>query len=182
MDRTELERSLERLHGESWGWALACCGRDRELAEEALQTAYLRILSGQARFDNRSALRTWVFGVIRLSALEETRRRRLIRAREPGDDELSDLAADPAPGSDVLAEQAQLRESLVDALGTLSERQREVLDLVFYHDMTIEEAAGVMGISVGSARTHYSRGKKALAALLASARERPVISAREVAR
>ena len=175
MNRSELERSLEGLHAQSWGWALACCGRDRELAEEALQSAYLRILSGAARFDDRSAFRSWVFGVIRRTAWEEMRWRRLLRTREPTDDEATDLAIDPAPGADAAAEQAQLRETLVAALAALSVRQREVLELVFYHDMTVEEAAGVMAVSVGSARTHYARGKQALAATLAALRDRPAM-------
>ena len=48
----------------------------------------------------------------------------------------------------------------------LSPRQREVLHLVFFHELTVEEASHVMGIGVGSARTHYARGKDRMAALL----------------
>ena len=42
---------------------------------------------------------------------------------------------------------------------------------MFYHGMTIEEAAQVMNVSLGSARTHYKRGKAALAMEIAHLRE-----------
>lgn len=161
MDRTELERELERLHPECWGWALACTGRDRALAEDSLHTAYLKVLSGRALFGDRSRFKSWLFGVIRLTALEELRR--VNRWRAAGSALELSGAADEAPGADVLTEEAERNAALVAAMASLSERQREVLQLVFYHGMTIEAAAGVIGISVGSARTHYDRGKKALA-------------------
>lgn len=169
MERAELERELERLHTAAWSWALACCGRDRHVAEEALQTAYLRILSGQARFDGRSAFRTWVFGVVRRTALEEARTQRTRFARDTDDAQGIGRAIDTAPAADVDAERSDERAALLAALGELSPRQREVLQLVFYHGMTIEEAAHVMHVSIGSARTHYDRGKKALAIALAPA-------------
>jgi RNA polymerase sigma factor (sigma-70 family) len=166
MERSELECELARLHTESWGWALACCARDHELAEEALQTAYLRMISGRARFDGRSSVKTWVFGVIRFTAREEMRRRRFWTARNIGESAID--AADPSPGPDSVAESSERSAVLSAALISISPRQREVLQLVFYHGMTIEEAAAVMKISLGSARTHYERGKKALAQKLAS--------------
>ena len=162
MRPTHLERELERLHPECWGWALACCERNRERAEDCLQSAYLRILAGRARFDGRSTFRTWVFGVIRLVAMEDGRRQRLDATRVAGD-AYSVLAVDPAPTPDMLAEYSERSAALLAALATLSPRQREILHLVFYHDMSIEEAAQVMNVSLGSARTHYDRGKKALA-------------------
>jgi RNA polymerase sigma factor (sigma-70 family) len=165
MEQSELERELERLHSESWAWALACCSRDRELAEDVLQTAYLRVVSGRATFGGHSSVRTWMFGVIRLVAMEEVRRRTTRRAHHAGAESATGIA-DPAPGPDMIAERSEQRRLLLAALSGLSARQREVLQLVFYHGMTIEEAARVMTVSLGSARTHYKRGKEALARLL----------------
>src|ERR1700680_1895613 len=66
---------LERLRLESVGWARSCCRQDAEEAENVLQAVYLKICEGKAVFDGRSALRTWLFAVIRKTAAEGRRRR-----------------------------------------------------------------------------------------------------------
>lgn len=162
----ELEARLEALHGASFGWALHCCGGHAEDAEDVLQTVYVKVLSGRARFEGRSSLRTWLFGVIRLTALESRRRERAGAQRA----ELAALHMDPrgaeAAAPDAILDGDDGPDRLRDALGQLPPRQREVLHLVFYQEMSIREAADVMEISLGSARVHYDRGKKRLRSLL----------------
>ncbi|HEY0306109.1 MAG TPA: RNA polymerase sigma factor [Longimicrobiales bacterium] len=163
MSPNELEAWLERLHDESFGWALSCCSGDRPRAEDVLQNAYVRVISGRAAYGGRSLFRTWLFGVIRRVAQEEHRRLRIEHARttvleHPAARALAD---EPTPAAEIDAAQM-----LHAKLAQLPDRQREVLHLVFYQDMTIADAAEVMEISVGSARTHYERGKARLRSLL----------------
>lgn len=165
MDSAALRRQLEACHEESFAWALNCCRRDRGDAEEVLQTAYLKVLDGRARFDGRSQFRTWLFAVIRRTAAEWRRTAVLRRLRlMPVGQAMPAVAAPPPP--DHTLHDAERRAALEGALAALSERQRQVLLLVFYHGCTVDEAARVMGIGIGSARTHYARGKARLRALL----------------
>jgi RNA polymerase sigma factor (sigma-70 family) len=152
LDYAGLRQALEAHHVESYGWALSCCRRRREEAENVLQLVYVKVLSGKAVFDGRSSFKTWLFAVIRKTAAHEYRMeifRRLRLSQIPK--VLDEQAAGEPPG-------VELR--LKEALGKLPARQREVLQLVFYHDLSIVEAAKVMGVGIGSARTHYERGKK----------------------
>ena len=59
MTREDLTQEIERLHPASFSWALSCCRRDREEAEEVVQASYLKLLSGQARFAGRSSFKTF---------------------------------------------------------------------------------------------------------------------------
>lgn len=161
MDESELRVQLEQFHAVSYGWALSCCARNPMEAEDILQTAYLKILDGRARFDGRAAFKTWLFAVIRRTAADERRRGWLRWARLDGFSRESVDAVQPAARGDTLEQSEQL-QLFRESLAKLPRRQQEVLHLVFYQDLTIEDAAGVMGVSLGSARTHYARGKQRL--------------------
>lgn len=131
-----------------------------------MQSAYLKVIDGRAAFAEHAEFRTFLFGVIRRTARDE-RRRWAIRATLS----LGVLGRDhaepsvPHVGLATIIEDEQTH-ALVAALRQLSPRQREVLHLVFYQDLTIAAAADVLGISLGSARVHYERGKTQLRRLL----------------
>lgn len=160
MNRADLEQQLGDLHPASFAWALSCCGRDRDDAEEALQETYLKIFDGKARFEGRSTLKTWLFSVIRRTAAAR-RRLRWLRSWRFVEADLDGMSAgqESAEQRILYSERAS---ALLRAIGRLARRQREVIELVFYHDMTIEHAAQIIGVSIGTARVHYQRGKQRL--------------------
>lgn len=152
--------ALEAIHGQVFGWALSRCNYDRAVAEDLLQQAYVELLSGNARFDGRSSLKTFVFSVV--SNLANGRYRRLqtrlrLHAEHAAQAQTVTLPADDGDEA-----------AIWSAVQALPARQRDVIELVFAADMTIEEAAAVMGVSVGTGRQHYQRAKQALRARLAA--------------
>ncbi|MDX6447026.1 MAG: hypothetical protein QOH71_4100 [Blastocatellia bacterium] len=159
MDIAELKDELESLHSASFGWALNCCRRDRAEAEEVLQTVYLKILEGKACFRGEASLKTWLFAVIRKTAIGEHRKNLLRKLRWSDSSEQVEVAS-PLEQPGVAFEKSETQALFQNALKTLPSRQREALHLVFYQDLSLSEAAVVMGVSIGSARQHYERGKK----------------------
>lgn len=163
----DLPDLLESHHEAAYGWALSCCASHPGDAADVLQSTYQKILQGRARYKGVSSFRTWLFAVIRNTAAEE-RRKRWIRslrldkfARERENEPAQEESSEQLEGSE--------RTNLLrDALAKLPRRQREVLHLVFYQELTVEAAAEIMHVSIGSARTHYARGKQRLASLLRS--------------
>ena len=136
-----LRERLERHHFDASGWSLACCNHDEDLAHDVLHEAYLRVLDGRALYGAKSSFKTWLFGVIRLVALE-TRRRDERRGAERG----VENSAEPAvvPPMDLASrslEQVEIVARLNEALTGPSCRQREVMHLGVYQGLRVARAA-----------------------------------------
>lgn len=163
--------SLKVHHADNFGWALACCAWHRDLAEDVLQESYLRVLDGRAEFSAKSSPRTWFFAVIKRVAADVQRtqkRHQILNFRMvTSEGEVTGGSAGEqrnSPGYAVLRSEAS--QQLQEALMQISQRQREVLHLTFYAELTLEEVAETLGVSVGSVRTHYHRGKERVVQLL----------------
>ncbi len=147
--------ALEAIHGQVFGWALSRTDYDRPVAEDLVQQAYMELLTGKARFDNRSSLKTFVFSVVQNLARSRFRRiaSRLRLVQAASHSAIDDVVQPVEPN----------KESAVwGAVQELPQRQRDIVELVFCRDMTIEAASSVMGVTTGTGRVHYDRAKKAL--------------------
>src|SRR5215813_10507191 len=92
MTDSELRTALETHHSESYGWALSCCARSSVEAESVLQTVYLKVLMGKARYEGKASFKTWLFAVIRRTAADE-RRRHILRRLSLNRSRVSEPAA-----------------------------------------------------------------------------------------
>ncbi|RAL20758.1 hypothetical protein DL240_15690 [Lujinxingia litoralis] len=153
----DLRQQLQSLHADAFRWALHQAG-ERALAEDALQAAYEALLNGSASCTDPRAFKSFLFGVIRNKVRSLRRRQTFWRLASL---DLAALRNLPAPPDDLASRDpraAQLRA----ALTKLSPRQRDILELVFYHELTLDQAARALNIHPGTARTHYERAKSAL--------------------
>src|SRR4030095_525540 len=103
-----------------------------------------------------------MFAVIRKTAATEYRRRLLRSFRLTADTDEVDDRVSPFENQTAIFERSEAQTHFQGALKELPKRQREALHLVFYEDLSLREAADVMGVSLGSAGQQSPHGKKKL--------------------
>ena len=149
MKKSRIELELRSHHKDAFMWAKQCCNFNEDDAKEVLQMTYLKIAEGRAKFNEKSAFKTWLFSVIRFTAIDFLRGK--FSYEELGEKEFA------LPG--------HLNGSDIDfqtLLKKISERQQQVILLNFYHGLSLNEIAEVMDLHVGTVRTHYERAKESL--------------------
>jgi RNA polymerase sigma-70 factor, ECF subfamily len=161
MHLDNIRSTLEQHHPDCYGWALHCCGQEKDLAFEVLQDSYLKILETRHDFTGKSGFKTWAFAIIRNTAMDVFRKRKREIMTIDIEDSTHDSQYDA--GLEKGLDRKLLKAYFSEALGQLSERQRQIMQLVFYHDLSINESAEVLSLSQGAVRKYYDRAKKVLA-------------------
>ena len=119
------------------------------MAKDVIQLVFLKILEGKAKLKEDRNVKTWLFSIIRFTAIDELRKAGKWQSMENE--------------SELVWEEEELEEVNYEALvKRLPKMQQEVILMVFYHDMTLEQTAEVLQLHIGTVRTHYDRGKKRL--------------------
>jgi len=129
--------------------------RDVETAEEVVQDSFVAMHDRWRRLrDPDTAL-----AYLRQTVVNRSRsvvRRRVVAARHVPE------APPHEPGADVETVVAERRTHVLDALAALPRRQREVIALRYYLDLSETQIAETLGISNGAVKSHASRAADAL--------------------
>ena len=135
--------------------------RDRGHAEDAVQDAFTAIWRSAASYrPERGPAGGWLYTVARNAIVD-----RLRRGGPATDGELPELPS-PDPGPPDRAEASYTSWRVHRALEELQPREREVLELAYWSDMSQSEVASYLGLPLGTVKTRTRSGLARLAAVL----------------
>lgn len=147
--------------------------RDRALAEDIVQSAFLRAYERIGQFDTRRPFGPWFLrSVINDAVKVAARRERQVSLETDSDEEendeasLAEFLADPGPGPDDLVEAAEVRQTVWVALGKLPPAQRAVIVLRYYLDLSEAEMADELACPPGTIKWRLYAARKRLRTLL----------------
>lgn len=149
-----VRRHRDRL----WAVALRTLA-DPEEAADALQDALISAMRAAGSYRGEAAVTTWLHRVVVNACLDRVRRRNARAADPLGDRDLAALRDDHAATIE--------RLDLHAALARLPQSQRLALVLVDMEDLSVAEAADLLGVPTGTVKSRCSRGRAALAQMLA---------------
>jgi len=138
---------------------------DPQRAEELAQDAFVKALRALDRYDPERRFASWLFKIAANTALDELRRRRAAPIEEP----LPETATAPT-SPEAGAAASELRAHLEAALARLRPEYRAVVLLRHVEGRSQEEIAEILGVPVGTVKTHLHRARRQLQAYLAHLR------------
>jgi RNA polymerase sigma-70 factor (ECF subfamily) len=139
--------------------------RNQTVAEDVISETFLDVWRQAGSFEGRSAVSTWLLAIARFKALSILRRKK--------EDELDvdgiTALVDPVDNPEVAAQKRDTGQILRQCLTALSRDHREIIDLVYYHEKSVEEVAKIVGIPEATVKTRMFYARKRLSKLLKSA-------------
>lgn len=158
-------RSLYARHSTRCFRFLIRLVRDEARAEDLMNDTFFDVWRQAERFEGRSAVSTWILSIARFKALSSMRRT-TEKELEP---EVAEAVEDDADTPEVAAQKLSKAQAMRRCLEMLTTEHREIIDLVYYHEKSVEEASEILSIPAATVKTRMFYARKKLAELLSAA-------------
>jgi RNA polymerase sigma-70 factor (ECF subfamily) len=139
--------------------------RDASIAEDLVSQVFLDVWRTAGQFEGRSQVSTWMLSIARFKALTALRQRR----HEDVDQEDVLAIADDADTPEDSLDRSNTSAILRACVAKLSPAHREIINLVYYHEKSVEEVGEIIGIPQSTVKTRMFYARKQLANLLKGA-------------
>jgi RNA polymerase sigma-70 factor (ECF subfamily) len=163
-DRLAMQTLFARYRTPVYRWLLRLVGNET-VAEDLLSDVFLDVWRQAGRFQARSAVSTWLLAIARFKALSARRGRK----NADLDETIEATVADSADNPEVVLQKKSRDQFVRTALTTLSPEHREIIDLVYYHDKSVDECAQILGVPSGTVKTRMFYARKKLAEMVQAA-------------
>ncbi len=160
-DRLAMQVLYARHHVRVYRFVLRLV-RNEATAEDLISEVFLDVWRQAGKFEGRSAASTWMLSIARFKALSTLRRRQEDELDDDAAGQIEDHADDPETALAKKDKSVALRKCLAG----LSAEHREIIDLVYYHEKSVEEVAEIVGIPEATVKTRMFYARKKLSELL----------------
>jgi RNA polymerase sigma-70 factor (ECF subfamily) len=160
-DRLAMQVLFARHHVRVYRFILRLV-RNEATAEDLVSEVFLDVWRQAGKFEGRSAASTWMLSIARFKALSALRR----KSEQELDDAMAETIVDDADDPEASLQKKDTGDVLRQAISTLSAEHREIIDLVYYHEKSVEEVAQIVGIPAATVKTRMFYARKKLGELL----------------
>jgi RNA polymerase sigma-70 factor (ECF subfamily) len=160
MDDETFSKIVEEYTGYAYNIAYRMLNNPAD-ADDVVQDAFLSAYRARDRFRGDAQVTTWLYRIVVNAALQRIRKDKKPRAMAAGTVEDIDVV-DWSPGPESQTLNAELKDKLEAAIGELSEDLRTAVVLRDVEQLSTEEAADIVGVSVPAFKARLHRGRVAL--------------------
>jgi RNA polymerase sigma-70 factor (ECF subfamily) len=132
---------------------------DPQLAEDLANDVFIEVWQKAPTFEGRSKVSSWLLGVARYKALSELRKRKPVHSKS---DEILESLEDDADDPEMVSQKLDKGAAIKRCMASLSRDHRVILELIYYHEKSIEEVAEILDIPKNTVKTRTFHARKQL--------------------
>jgi len=163
-DRFAMQVLFQRHNVRVYRFVLRLTGNAAS-AEEVVSEVFLDVWRHAGTFQAKCQVTTWLLTIARHKAISALRR----RCEEPLDDDMAATVADPGEDAETALDRKDRGKMIRACLTRLSPLHREIIDLVYYHEKSVDEVARIVGAPTSTVKTRMFYARSHMAKLLRSA-------------